>query len=68
MAEGCPGCFQSQRGIDERIQTLRVRAREMAVQSGKSVAIVQDGADFHLTDALIAFQHHYQIKEIVSHV
>jgi hypothetical protein len=68
MSEGCPGCFQSQRGIDERLSVYRVQARALAVEKGKPIAIVQDAGEFYLLDAFLAVQNNCLIKEVVSNV
>jgi hypothetical protein len=64
----CDGCIISARGMQEALSNARTKARQMAVRDGRPVALVLDENEYKLFDAFFAFENHYDVKEVVSHL
>jgi hypothetical protein len=65
--EGCAGCFQSQKSIDQRLSDMIIKARTKAKDEQKPIAIIIEAGELQLMDAWAARLNNYQVKEIVSH-
>jgi hypothetical protein len=54
--------------MQEALSNARTKARQMAVRDGRPVALVLDENEYKLFDAFFAFENHYDVKEVVSHL
>jgi hypothetical protein len=66
MSGGCEGCFTSNRGQQEQLEAVRVKAKELAKTNEKAVAIYREGYELLYCFAEIAISNKYNTIEVVS--
>lgn len=64
---GCEGCFQSAKGMQETYSVIRAKAIKWSNDNQKSVALYQEGYEVLYMDAETAVKCGKVVKEIITY-